>query len=53
MINYRIFISYSHEDYEMVKKIVNILESNGLTPLWDETFAWGHGFPEQIKDWIK
>lgn len=52
MNSYRIFISYSHEDREIVKIIVKILEENGLTPLWDENFAFGHGFPEQIKNFI-
>ncbi len=46
---YRVFISYSHEDYEIVKKLANILKENGLTPIWDENFQWGHDFPEQIK----
>lgn len=48
----RVFISYSHDDKESVKSIVNILEENGLTPLWDQSFAFGHGFPEQIKNFI-
>jgi len=52
MDTYRVFISYSHEDKELVEKIVKTLEENGLTPMWDENFAWGHGFPEQIKNFI-
>ncbi len=52
MGSYRVFISYSHEDYELVEKLVSILEENGLTPMWDRDFAWGHGFPEQIKNFI-
>ena len=50
--SYRVFISYSREDLELVKKIVKILESNGLTPMWDKNFRYGHGFHEQIKTFI-
>ena len=52
MSTYRVFISYSHEDLKLVKVVVKALEENGLTPMWDENFAWGHGFPEQIKNFI-
>lgn len=49
---YRVFISYSHNDYEDVKKIVKVLEDNGLKPMWDENFAFGFGFHEQIQTFI-
>jgi hypothetical protein len=52
MGNYRVFISYSHEDRQMVEKVVQVLKQNGLTVLWDENFAFGHGFHEQIKNFI-
>ncbi len=52
MDTYRVFISYSHDDKEQVEKIVNVLKSNGLTPMWDKNFLYGHGFHEQIKNYI-
>ena len=51
-VTYRIFISYSHEDRRLARILANILEENGLIPMWDENFTWGHGFPEQIKNFI-
>lgn len=50
--SYRVFISYSHQDYDLVRKIVDALEDNGLIPMWDQKFAFGHGFHEQIKTFI-
>jgi hypothetical protein len=52
MNTYRVFISYSHEDYELVDKLVKILEENGLTPMWDKNCPGGHKFPELIKNFI-
>ena len=52
MHNYRIFISYSHEDQKIVEKIVVHLEKFGMTPMWDKKFAFGYGFHEQIKTFI-
>lgn len=52
MNHYRIFISYSSEDIELVQKIVAIIEDNGLQTMWSENFAVGHGFPDQIKSYI-
>ena len=49
MDTYRVFISYSHDDKEQVEKIVNVLDSNGLKPVWDQNFLYGQGFHEQIK----
>lgn len=48
----RVFISYSHEDAEAVKSIVGVLKENGLTVFWDQDFAFGRGFQEQIKNFI-
>jgi hypothetical protein len=52
MDSYRIFVSYSHGDFELARSIVGVLKSNGLTPMWDKDFAWGHGFTEQIRNFI-
>jgi hypothetical protein len=49
---YRVFISYSHEDTELVEQITSILEENGLQPMLDKSFASGHGFTDQIKNYI-
>ncbi len=52
MKSYRVFISYSHEDVELVQKIVEVIKNNGLTPMWDKDFLFGHGFQDQIKTFI-
>lgn len=52
MTNYRIFISYSHEDQKIVEKVVSLLQKFDLTPMWDRTFVYGYGFHEQIKSFI-
>ena len=49
---YRVFISYSHEDLELVLRIVEVLDNNRLTPMWDKNFSYGTGFHEQIKTFI-
>jgi hypothetical protein len=49
---YRVFISYSHEDRNLVKQIASILEENGLQPMLDDSFASGRGFTDQIKSFI-
>lgn len=51
-MSYRVFISYSHHDVEAAQRVVRILEENGLTVLWDQNFAVGQGFHEQIKTFI-
>lgn len=52
METYRVFISYSHADRELVEKIVILLQENGLDVLWDHNLSFGHGFTEQIKNFI-
>jgi hypothetical protein len=49
---YRVFISYFHEDMELVERISSILQENGLQPMLDKSFASGHGFTDQIKNYI-
>jgi hypothetical protein len=49
---YRVFISYSHQDAELVDRISSILEENGLLPMLDRSFSSGHGFTNQIRNFI-
>ncbi len=49
----RVFISYSHQDYELVNKLENYLENEcEINVIWDKNLAAGSGFHEQIKDSI-
>lgn len=51
----RVFISYSHTDEEndhAVTKVVSALQKNGITPMWDKDFLYGHGFHDLIKAFI-
>jgi hypothetical protein len=52
MQSYRVFVSYSHEDCDLAKAVVQVLKRNGLTPLWDENLTGGRGFDAQIKAFI-
>lgn len=54
MDKYRAFISYSREDLKLVQKIVSVLNSEavGVQAVWDQNFAYGYGFHEQIKTFI-
>lgn len=49
---YRVFISYSHSDKKYAQQIAQILENNGIKPMWDRDFACGQGFHDQIKRFI-
>jgi hypothetical protein len=48
----RIFISYSRQDKELVKKLVSVIKNDEISVLWDENLMAGTGFHEQIKDYI-
>jgi hypothetical protein len=48
----RIFISYSHKDKALAKKIAHAIEKNKMAPLWDENLTAGTGFPDEIKYFI-
>lgn len=52
MYPYRVFISYSHEDRELVEELIEVLEGLKLCPMWDKNFAFGSGFHDQIKLFI-
>jgi len=49
---YRVFISYSHKDEWIVRRIAGVLEDQGLEVMWDRNFAYGSGFHEQIRLFI-
>ena len=46
---FRVFVSYSHEDKELVGDVVSVLKDNGLMPMYYEGFAPGSRFLETIK----
>lgn len=49
---YRVFISYSHNDRALAGQIARLLSDNKLEPMWDRNFAFGQGFHEQIRLYI-
>lgn len=49
---YRVFLSYSHQDLSIARGVDGILRRNKLRPMWDEHFAYGQGFHDQIKKFI-
>lgn len=46
---YRIFVCYSHEDHDLVKKMVVHLEGIGFRPVWDKNIKAGQRFSDVIK----
>jgi hypothetical protein len=49
----RVFISYTRDDINLVKKIKTALEKHKIFEvLFDQDLSPGHGFHEQIKDYI-
>jgi len=40
----RVFLSYSHQDLRIAQAVDSILDANGLRPMWDEHFAYGHAY---------
>jgi len=49
---YRIFIGYSREDLNAVKKIVQVLKELGHEPVWDQNIMPGEEFTNAIKNLI-
>jgi len=39
-------------DTIQAQRIATHLCTQGMVPMWDKTFSYGHGFPEQIKTFI-
>lgn len=52
MGEYRVFLSYSHNDIKYVLKIAEILRQNNLIPIWDKNFRFGNNFHEMIQNYI-
>jgi hypothetical protein len=50
---YRVFVSYSHKNQDLVLRIRDVLVENGLLPMLDRDFAFGVGFHDQIKHFIE
>ncbi len=49
----RIFISYSHEDKDLVEQLSLALKNDRIEPLWATKLSGGTGFDEQIKIFIE
>jgi hypothetical protein len=49
---YRVFVSYSHEDEELMKTIVNRLKAINVEPLFDQSLKPGDRFSDVIKRYI-
>jgi len=49
---YRIFLSYSHEDYELICRIEACLREIGYQPIWDKDIHPGTVFSDAIRDLI-
>jgi hypothetical protein len=52
MYPFRVFLSYSHEDQLLAKRIVSVLEEMGLEPVWDKDIRPGTRFTDTIKSLI-
>ncbi len=52
MEEYRVFISYSHEDRQMVDELDELLRKLKVRPMWDKDFSPGSGFHKEIKQSI-
>jgi hypothetical protein len=52
MHRFRVFVSHSHEDYGLAKKMVTALRRMRLEPLWDEHIQPGRPFSDEIKGLI-
>lgn len=49
----RVFISYSHQDFDLVENLVSILEQEGIMVLWTKKLAGGTGYTEKLKIFIE
>lgn len=47
--DYRVFISYSHDDEDKINDILDVLKQNGLISTYDKNFVAGIPFREQIE----
>jgi hypothetical protein len=49
----RVFISYSHQDFNLVERLVKILEREGIMVLWTQKLSGGTGYSEKLKIFIE
>jgi hypothetical protein len=49
----RVFISYSHQDFILVERLVKILEQEGIMVLWTQKLSGGTGYSEKLKIFIE
>jgi hypothetical protein len=49
----RVFISFSHEDVQMVEKLVAILKKDGIMVLWSRKLTGGIEYIEELKVFIE
>lgn len=52
MCNFRVFLSYSHDDSDLAERAIKILENLRLEPLWDKNIGAGMPFTDTIKGLI-
>lgn len=52
MYRFRVFISYSRKDLEIVERIDAVLRDMDLVPVWDRTIKPGAAFADEIKSKI-
>jgi hypothetical protein len=50
---FRVFLSYSRKNTDLVAKLEKILRKNGVATMRDKHFAYGVGFQEQIRRYIE
>jgi TIR domain-containing protein len=48
----RVFISYSHEDRDLVRVLTEVIDKNGMEPIYDDKTRPGTGFREEIIHFI-
>jgi len=49
---FRVFVSYSHEDRQLARKVVDALREKNVLPIWDDDIRPGAPFSDAIKGLI-
>ena len=52
LLEFRVFLSYSHDDRKQVETVKEVLQQNHLQPMLDQHFQYGRGFHAQIRNFI-